>query len=334
MTKKADTIFIIAKRDDLHADEIVEKCYINNIPVIRIDPEDSWPKFSKIEIEINSTNNSIFLNWNGKILDPNKIKSIYCRDLLFAKKGKNNDISALLHFAESKAALKGFLLLMKQKLWVNFPWYDELYDDKIFQIECGKLAGFKIPRTLVTNNPKKFMQFYMKCNENVIIKQLSEICLIEEVRTLNKKENVIESTAYGFYTKKILPEHLKNIDEIVSTPCLFQEHIEKKADIRATVVGGKIFSAYIDSQSSKNSVVDFRQNLNLPLRKFELPLKIEQKLIRMINSWGLKFAACDFILDKNNNFLFLEANVEGNWLWIEDELELGITNEIFNLLNV
>jgi glutathione synthase/RimK-type ligase-like ATP-grasp enzyme len=50
-----------------------------------------------------------------------------------------------------------------------------------------------------------------------------------------------------------------------------------------------------------------------------LPVDIEQRLLQLVHSWGLRFAACDFVHSLNDELIFLEANVVGNWLWTEME---------------
>jgi len=212
---------------------------------------------------------------------------------------------------------------------MNPPWYDEMADNKPYQMECARSIGLTVPETLVTNDAGAFLSFYEKCKRDVIIKQLSEICLIDDSELQNQKYGVdAGETAYGFYTNKVLPEHLDKIEEILTTPCLFQEQIVKKADIRVTVVGDKVFSALIDSQGEEESKIDFRLKPDLPIDHFALPGPISRKLLKLIHGWHLSFAACDFILTPDDELVFIEANVEGNWLWIEHELDLPISRTI------
>ena len=46
----------------------------------------------------------------------------------------------------------------------------------------------------------------------------------------------------------------------------------------------------------------------------------------------LNFGVLDFAVDKEGRFWFLEINAEGNWLWMESELELPICAAISNQL--
>lgn len=47
---------------------------------------------------------------------------------------------------------------------------------------------------------------------------------------------------------------------------------------------------------------------------------------------GLVFGALDFIIKPNGEYIFLEVNPNGQWLWLDDILDLGITESIGNWL--
>ena len=47
----------------------------------------------------------------------------------------------------------------------------------------------------------------------------------------------------------------------------------------------------------------------------------------------MEFAACDFALTKDDRLVFFEANVTGNWLWLEGKDNHPILDEIVALLS-
>jgi len=312
-------VLVLASNEDIHADAVISYLYDLKQEVIRIDPSIFWPENSKLIWHIDSSKSCAILNWNGKIIEASRIKAVFNRDFSFAKPQDGQEISNLLKYAESRAALYGFFRCFEGTYWMNPPWYDEMVDNKPFQYAAALGVGLKVPKTLVTNDPNEFVDFFNTCNRDVIIKQLSEICLIEEVEYPSKYSTEPEQTAYGFYTNKVSQEHLENLNEIVNSPCLFQEHIEKKADIRVTVVGDDVFTVLIDSQSCDKTKTDFRKEPFLPIRNYCLPSDVKQKLLKLMRSWNLQFSACDFVLSLDDELIFLEANVVGNWLWTEKE---------------
>ena len=329
MSKTHDPILILASRLDAHADAIVSHCHDRHVPVVRLDVEDFWPDVSTINWGITKSGSTAILEWDGRRIDADSVRSIYCRDFVFAKCNPSADITTQLVYAEARASLYGFLRCLENRYWMNPPWYDEMADNKPYQMQCARNMGLAVPKTLVTNDHEAFVSFYEECRGEVIIKQLSEICLIDDSELQNQQYGVDANVkAYGFYTNRVMPEHLDKLEEVLTTPCLFQEHIRKKADIRVTVVGDKVFSALIDSQSNQDSRIDFRLKPDLPIHHFELPGSISRKLLKLIHGWNLEFAACDFVLTPDDQLIFIEANVEGNWLWIEHDLDLPISRTI------
>jgi len=333
MSRDLDTVVVLASRFDVHADAIVSHCNDRKIPVARIDVGEFWPGVSTLHWSLTGRDGAAILEWKGRRIDTDSVRSIYCRDFAFAKCDPSADIAAQLACAEGRAALYGFFRCLESRYWMNPPWYDEMADNKLYQMQCARNIDLAVPKTLVTNDREAFKRFYEQCNGEVIIKQLSEICLIDDSELNNQKEgDEADVKAYGFYTNRVRPEHLDKAKEIAAAPCLFQEHIPKKADIRVTVVGDQLFSALIDSQGHEDSRIDFRQKPDLPVGHFTLPEPVAGRLLNLIHSWHLEFAACDFVLTPEDELVFLEANVEGNWLWIEHELDLPISECIIDHL--
>ena len=332
-SKNIKTILVLASKSDVHADAVIHHSQNSGQKIIRIDTEELWVQKSSISWEVNTLSNGQFLRWGDKLIDANNVSAIYCRDFRFAKCETAEDVNTHLLFAEAKAALYGFFRALEDRYWMNPPWYDEMADNKPYQMLCASNIGLEIPKTLVTNDKKSFERFYHACDKDLIIKQLSEICLIDDTEI--KKKGHIEgsdATAYGFFTEKIIVDHLKNLDQITNTPCLFQENLKKKADIRVTVVEEEVFCVLIESQENKKSVTDFRMVRDLPLKNYNLPEEISNRLVILIKNWNLKFAACDFVLTHNDKLVFIEANVEGNWLWIEKALDIPISRTIADIL--
>ena len=328
MSKKPSTIVIVHNKYDGHADDVAEKCKSYGAKVVSF-LIDEYFSSSEINLNISDSEYSLVVNKNSVNLQGKNIRSIYARDFYFPRCPSDSKLPDELMYAEKRAALSGFFKCLKNKFRINSPWAEKFADNKILQMSAAKEIGIKIPKTLVTNNPAEFIKFYECCDEQVVIKQLSEICLIEETETesINEPE-IVDEKAYGFYTSKVTSDFIKNIDQIKIAPCMFQEYIPKVADIRSTVIGEEIFSALIKSQDYKESTVDFRKKLDIPMEKYSLPEELKYKLLRFLGIWNLEFAACDFALTEDNELVFFEANVSGNWLWIEDALNFPISKAI------
>ncbi|WP_345005774.1 hypothetical protein [Snuella lapsa] len=111
---------------------------------------------------------------------------------------------------------------------------------------------------------------------------------------------------------------------------IFQNEISKEYELRVTVVNGKIFAAKIDSQSNDNTKLDWRKG-RLKFSRYRLPQHIEEMCLRITSKLNLNFGAIDLIKTKNN-YVFLEINPNGQWVWIENDTGLNISDEIINFL--
>ena len=321
---------ILALDEDIHADAVLYYLKKLGKKVKRFDPAflfdeygaiEQGPRREKLTVEINCTSGKItFLN--GDVILSDEVEGVLCRSFYFPKAKDSSSTADMLATAEIKSTLRGFFSLIPESCkWVNNPYIEEKIDNKIYQHQCAVKHGLKVPNTLVTNNALKVKEFFNKNNGNIIIKQLSDISLIDESSYVNKYG--FKDVEYkGFYTSEVTSSDLNNLEEYFgpgAAPVLLQEKLEKKSELRVTVVGDKIFSYRIFSQENDHSKVDFRHVDNLRTEKCQLSEEISKKLIKMIKDWNIYFAAVDLVETVSGEIIFLEANVVGNWLWLEKE---------------
>jgi glutathione synthase/RimK-type ligase-like ATP-grasp enzyme len=64
----------------------------------------------------------------------------------------------------------------------------------------------------------------------------------------------------------------------------------------------------------------------------ELPPNVSHGLRHVVRRLGLRYASCDLLLDHDDRYHFLEANVSGNWLLTEATGQLPISRAIATAL--
>ena len=78
---------------------------------------------------------------------------------------------------------------------------------------------------------------------------------------------------------------------------------------------------------------DWRKDqINIDYEIFELPKGIQQKLLNLHQKFEMFFGAYDFIVDPKGEYYFLEVNPAGQWLWLEEILNLSISESIAEAL--
>lgn len=68
------------------------------------------------------------------------------------------------------------------------------------------------------------------------------------------------------------------------------------------------------------------------MEAYELPSKIKNLLLKLMDSLGLVYGAIDMRLRPNGDYIFLEINPSGQWLFVEDGTGLPITKTFSELM--
>ncbi len=86
----------------------------------------------------------------------------------------------------------------------------------------------------------------------------------------------------------------------------------------------------LNSQTHPEGKTDWRKipSEALVIEPYALPLELHQKIHRFMKKMGLVFGAMDFIVTEDGQYIFLEINEQGQFLWIEDN------NPAFEMLDV
>jgi glutathione synthase/RimK-type ligase-like ATP-grasp enzyme len=125
--------------------------------------------------------------------------------------------------------------------------------------------------------------------------------------------------------------------DVAHTMHLFQERIHPKAfEVRLTVVGENMFPLRIDARTEAGRT-DWRADHDeLDYSITDVPAYVRQGVRAMMRHLGLIYAAIDFIVDDQEQWVFAgDVNPNGQWAWghplrdaITDALadELGGTN--------
>lgn len=123
------------------------------------------------------------------------------------------------------------------------------------------------------------------------------------------------------FAHRISEEDLTLVDSIRLCPGIYQACIEKAFELRVVIMGERIICAKIDSQSVDTALVDWRADISQEARVepfFELPDTIKASLLDFMQAMGLEFGSIDLIVTKDHEFVFLEVNDQGQFLWLDD----------------
>lgn len=192
---------------------------------------------------------------------------------------------------------------------VNPPEHGSVIQLKPFQLAAANDVGLKIPRSLITNDAELVKDF------------------IKEVQGVVYKPSMGGGLCHSF-----VEDDFKRLNDILKAPVTFQECVEGTC-VRATIVGDEIVS----SVTIESQYLDYRADPNYnsgkqQYKEIDLPDDIKEKTFKLLKDCGLLFSGVDFIVNENNEFIFIEANSSPIYLDIEEKMKHPITEKIANYL--
>ena len=223
---------------------------------------------------------------------------------------------------ESRAAAQGMLASLKA-FRMDSVQHIRHAENKQLQLQAAREVGLEIPRTLTTNDPSAVRAFAESCEGGMVTKMLSSFAVYE-----GGQELVV-------FSNQLKPEDIADLSGLSLCPMTFQEMVPKALELRTTVVGRRVMSASIDSQSSTRAAHDWRRDglrMIQDWQPYELPREVEEKILRLMDYFVLNYGAIDLIVTPDGRHVFLEINPVGEFFWLERYPGLPIADAIADVL--
>lgn len=164
--------------------------------------------------------------------------------------------------------------------------YSPFYEDKLFQSFVFNDLGIKTPKT-----------WFFLSDEDLKFEELSFPLVVKKRISSRSKHNK------KFETEIELRTWIKDIN---IGDYIFQEYIPAEKDIRVLVFDGQILG-------SVSRAMHLRENNRLAVKGQEsyelLDNILERNILKVSNYMGADFVGFDFLLDRDENYFLIEANV-------------------------
>ena len=217
-------------------------------------------------------------------------------------------------YNECHAAITGLWSALDAH-WVNDPERDLVASRKVVQLKRAAELGMRVPRTCITNDPDEAAAFVEAEGPE---------------RTVYK--SFLGSEDAWRETRVMRPDERALLDNVRFAPVIFQEFIPAAVDVRVTVVGTELFPAAISSQETRYPH-DFRMDLEAArIEPHILPDDVAGGLLALMASFGLTYGAIDLRLTPEGEYVFLEVNPAGQWLFVELRTGQPITDAVVGYL--
>ncbi|MFJ8668574.1 ATP-grasp ribosomal peptide maturase [Streptomyces sp. NPDC093600] len=308
----AGPVLVVTVIDDPTADVVISELHDRGIPVVRLDSGD-FPATMSVAATITPRGIEGTLSTPTRTADLPHVRSLYYRrpsGFAFPHLDAQN---ARFAVTQARYGLGGVLASLPHCLYVNHPHRIGDAEFKPSGLAAAVDCGFQVPPTLITSEPDATRAF-IKTHGPVIYKPLSTP--LYRIDGVSCTVEVCEVTA-------------EQIDErVAGTAHLFQQRVDKVADVRVTLIGRQVFSVRIDS-----GLLDWRTDYDrLTYTVVEPPPGITDALHRYVDHFGLVFGAFDFAVDRSGAWWFLECNPSGQWAWMEPETGLPMVAAMADLL--
>jgi glutathione synthase/RimK-type ligase-like ATP-grasp enzyme len=196
--------------------------------------------------------------------------------------------------------------------------------NKLLQLNLAKRLGFRVPDTIVGNDPEAIRDFLSR-HEHVVVKPLHAHGAYSPDRS--KVEQLL-------WCRGIDPVALmEKLDSTRPAQLLLQEAVTKRQDWRVTVLPHITICCEIDTSSLPADQPDWRKrSMDLPHSIVEVPAELDALMRRMLKELDLKAGYFDFGIGEDGEAVFFEVNTNAQWLWIERLTGYPIAEEIAKCL--
>lgn len=210
---------------------------------------------------------------------------------------------------DCEAALMGALHTEFTGTWVSEPEPTYLAENKLIQHTAAKAVGFRVPRTLVTQDAERVRRFYDDLRGEVIVKQIQG------------------TPNFGGKTTMVSRGLLERADVISLAPAIYQEMVPGDRHLRVHCFGSQVTAVEIEA-----SDLDWRFDLNVPMRQTALDQTTCNRMQAVLHRLRLRMGVFDFKRTPDGEIVWLEVNPQGQFLFIEGLTGAPLTSQAGDFL--
>lgn len=285
------------------------------VPHIRVNGADiDSPAGPKISVSNEGV--SLQMDIEGVVFEPSEINVVWFRRWvynnrhrkveLFKKESHHTDVNVFMlnhHFFQELQGVSSFFFsTLAHAEWLGHP--KTTAPNKLEMMRMALELGLDVPDTLITTRIEDVRAFAAK-HGKLVTKPVSDVLMC-----------VFDEKVFASYTSVVPESFLSDGIWPGSFPCLFQEKLEKKYEVRSFYLGGQFYSMAIFSQYLPSTEVDFRRYCyENPARTvpYQLPAEVEEKLRALMDALQLDTGSVDIIRTRDGRYVFLEVNPNGQF---------------------
>ncbi|MGA4803246.1 ATP-grasp domain-containing protein [Streptomyces lavendulocolor] len=209
---------------------------------------------------------------------------------------------------DCRGALTGILCTEFAGEWVSHPEATDRASDKLYQMAVAQRAGFRVPRTLVTQSRDEVVSFLRHVGRMIV-------------------KPVVGTSGPLIFTQYLDDPASISAASYAACPAIYQEYVEGNEHIRLNVFGDRMYAALLRTEK-----LDWRADLTIPISWWEVPEETARKARSTLRALGLRMGAIDLKLTPDGEPVWLEVNPQGQFLFLEPLLNIPLAGYFLDFL--
>ena len=327
-------ILIISNKGDIHCNPVIKHFVERGDPFFRLNTDALLADYEiSFSIKEEVAQLEIFNKINKKSLELAEVKSIWERRPVSPEIPEHNNlqIGSVLD-EEASEFVRWLRYYFVNERSIGSSVWDRPNESKLRQMRVASDIikeydlDIKLPPTCITNLKSELVKL-ATLHDQVVVKPIGSDAI-----------ELDEKYEMPFVSRKLSSDEIEKIaeDDISLCPTFVQNYIEKKYELRVTAVGSQFFCCKIESQllPEGKGKEDWREGYDhgLPQTWIPMPPDLAEFCHLYLESINSSFGCFDFIMDKKGFYFFLECNPNGQWMWMEEDIGIPISEAIANYL--
>ncbi len=268
------------------------------ISTVNMDERSLNGGFSWNISESDGTGSALVKNNDGEWIVLAQSDLIWCRRFTRAQREENdNDF-----LTKQWDAAGRFLANYADTKWIDKPVNIINAENKPQQLIYAKEAGFRVPNTLVSQDPDQIKNFFESELGGVIVKPL---------KASIKKQ---------IFTVDLTMEAFNHPNDFKAFPAIYQQKIDGNCHLRIVCLPAKTFVFLI-----KSIELDWRKRNDIDIQHISTDSAITDKCRRLLDKLHLTMGIIDAKII-NDEIYFFEVNPQGQFLFLEAFTNVNLTN--------
>jgi|SRR3990172_10159731 len=196
---------------------------------------------------------------------------------------------------------------------INAPRHQRAAARKPLQLHAAEAVGLTIPQTLLSNDPDQIRTFWSSLDGRVVYKAFSS------------------PSWTALDTRRMTREDLDSLSSATLAPIIVQEEVPRAYDLRVNIFGAELFAAKVET-THPIAAVDSRFDVTAVWQPATIPPVVASKLHALMTRLKLDYGCIDMRRRPDGEYVFLEINPAGQFLFAEIDTSEPLSAAMAQLL--